>query len=180
MTTNYADQLIDGMDVFDVNGEKIGTISEVYDTTAGNDRASASGGGYLRVPTGFLGLGREHHIPFSAIRSIKEDRINLGIAKEDLDDLGYGESPTELDDDRADSVQGSRITTSSDVIGGDATRPATRESDVEPDRRRLQLREEELIPRKRTVQTGEVRLQTDVVEEQRTVDVPVTHEEVYV
>ncbi len=49
-----------------------------------------------------------------------------------------------------------------------------------PESRRLQLREEELIPRKRTVQTGEVRLQTDVVEEQRTVEVPVTREEVYV
>jgi len=180
MTTNYADQVIDGMDVFDVNGEKIGTISEVYDASSTGSRTSTSGGGYLRVPTGFLGLGREHHIPFSTIRSIKGDRINLGIAKEDLDDLGYGESPTELDDDRAEYVPGERTTTTSEVVADDTTRTAARRSDADAERRRLQLREEELIPRKRTVQTGEVRLQTDVVEEQRTVDVPVTHEEVYV
>lgn len=44
----------------------------------------------------------------------------------------------------------------------------------------LRLREEQLNVNKERVQAGEVRLHKDVVEEQKTVNVPVTHEEVYV
>jgi uncharacterized protein (TIGR02271 family) len=42
----------------------------------------------------------------------------------------------------------------------------------------LQLREEELRARKESVETGRVRLGTDVVEEQQTLEVPVAREEV--
>jgi uncharacterized protein (TIGR02271 family) len=186
-----SEQIADGMDVYDSKGDKIGTVSEVYDAAAQSGGTSGSGGGYLRVPTGFLGLGTEHHIPFSAVRSVEGDRIDLSVSRDDLDNLGYGEAPETLDDDGADYVPGERTITSApasttpppasrEVVGEDTTRPAGRAPEADPERRRLQLREEELIPRKRTVQTGEVRLQTDVVEEQRTVEVPVTHEEVYV
>lgn len=44
----------------------------------------------------------------------------------------------------------------------------------------LGLREEQLDVNKQRVQTGEVEVKKDVVEEQKTVNVPVTHEEVYV
>jgi uncharacterized protein (TIGR02271 family) len=44
--------------------------------------------------------------------------------------------------------------------------------------RTVQLREEELQPRKESVETGRVRVDKDVVEEQQTLDVPVTREEV--
>ncbi|MBV9577909.1 MAG: PRC and DUF2382 domain-containing protein [Chloroflexi bacterium] len=192
MATNYADQVADGMDVYDVNGEKIGTVEDVYDADESGGRTSASGGGYLRVPTGFLGLGREHHIPFGAIRSVEDDRITLSVPRDDLDSRGYGETPTTIEDEPADYVSGQRSTgtnvptsTTRTVASGEmrdegATDAAARGSRTEPQSRRLQLREEELIPRKRRVETGEVRLQTDVVQEQRTVEVPVTHEEVYV
>lgn len=42
----------------------------------------------------------------------------------------------------------------------------------------VQLREEELAARKQAVEAGRVSLGTEVVEEQRTLEVPVTHEEV--
>jgi len=45
---------------------------------------------------------------------------------------------------------------------------------------RMQLREEELQVRKTPVETGQVTLGKDVVEEQRTVQVPVTREEAYI
>lgn len=48
------------------------------------------------------------------------------------------------------------------------------------DEQRMKLREEELRVRKQSVETGEARLHKDVVLEQKSVDVPVTHEEVYV
>jgi uncharacterized protein (TIGR02271 family) len=44
--------------------------------------------------------------------------------------------------------------------------------------RKLQLREEELIARKQSVETGRVGVRTEVISEQRTIDVPVTREEV--
>jgi len=44
----------------------------------------------------------------------------------------------------------------------------------------IQLREEELRARKQTVEAGEVRIGKEVVEERRTIDVPVSREEVTV
>lgn len=48
------------------------------------------------------------------------------------------------------------------------------------DTRRVPLREEQLQVYKKPVQTGEARVRKDVVSEQKTMDVPVTHEEVYI
>jgi uncharacterized protein (TIGR02271 family) len=47
-------------------------------------------------------------------------------------------------------------------------------------RQRLELREEELRATKEQVQAGEVRLRKEVVEEKKTIDVPVTREEVVI
>jgi len=46
--------------------------------------------------------------------------------------------------------------------------------------RTLRLREEQLGVNKRRVQTGEVALRKEIVEEQKTINVPVSHEEVYI
>ena len=46
--------------------------------------------------------------------------------------------------------------------------------------RRLQLRQEQLQVYKQPVQTGEVGIRKEVVTEQQSIDVPVTHEEVYI
>ena len=46
--------------------------------------------------------------------------------------------------------------------------------------RSLKLREERLNVGKQTVQAGEARLHKEVIAEQKTIDVPVTHEEVYI
>jgi len=48
------------------------------------------------------------------------------------------------------------------------------------EQRSLKLREEQLRAEKERVQTGEVQLHKDVVTEQKTIDVPVTHEEVVI
>lgn len=46
--------------------------------------------------------------------------------------------------------------------------------------RRMQLQREELQATKESVATGEARLRKDVISEEKTIEVPVTHEEVYV
>jgi uncharacterized protein (TIGR02271 family) len=48
------------------------------------------------------------------------------------------------------------------------------------DRERLQLREEELLATKERVKAGEVRVRKDVVSEEKTIEVPVTREEVVI
>src|SRR5947209_3255407 len=74
MANRFEQQARAGMDVFDTNDEKVGTVAE-------------STGGYLRVPSGFLGLGKEHSIPLSAIRRIEGEQIQLKVSKEQLDEL---------------------------------------------------------------------------------------------
>jgi uncharacterized protein (TIGR02271 family) len=51
---------------------------------------------------------------------------------------------------------------------------------VEGDRERLELREEELRAEKERVKAGEVRVRKDVVTEEKSIDVPVSHEEVVI
>ena len=168
MFKNFSNQVSDGMDVMDADGDKVGTVDEVYDASA--SEKSSSGGGYLRVPTGFLGMGREHHIPFSAIGDVRDGQIQLNVAKDRLDDLGYDAAPMAADGEYDDTTV--ERTTTEQPMKRDMKSASTEGA------RTLQLREEELIARKRTVETGKVGLHTEVVSEQQTLDVPVSREEV--
>jgi uncharacterized protein (TIGR02271 family) len=171
---NFSNQVSDGMDVFDANDDKIGTVHEVYDA-AGAEKSS-SGGGYLRVPTGFLGLGTEHHIPFSTIHDVRDSHIHLNVAKDRLDEMGYDAAPMEADDhfDGTTIERTTTTTTQAQMPGAQAPGPRAGDDGA----RKLQLREEELIARKRSVETETVGIRTEVVSEQRTLEVPVTREEV--
>ncbi len=62
----------------------------------------------------------------------------------------------------------------------DNANPGNRTDFTDQDRRSIPLREEQLQADKQRVQAGEVGLHKEIVTEQRNIDVPVTHEEVYV
>jgi len=66
-----------------------------------------------------------------------------------------------------------RFAQTTDYAGTAST--GTREGETE-DEQRLRLREEQLRAQKQPVETGEARLRKDVVSEQQSIDVPVTHE----
>lgn len=171
--TNFSNQVTDGMEVFDANLDKIGTVDEVYD--ASSSERAVSGGGYLRVPTGFLGMGAEHHIPFSAISNVREGRIYLSVNKDRLDEMGYDLAPMHVEDGDDPSVERSMMTTSEGASPvTDASRMGANDGGVQ----KVQLREEELVARKRSVNSGEIRVGTEIVSEERTLEVPVTREEV--
>ncbi|WP_419954669.1 YsnF/AvaK domain-containing protein [Neobacillus niacini] len=74
------------------------------------------------------------------------------------------------------------VSASDGISTKDFTRDRTGlENTFETDKQQsLELREEQLDVNKQRVQTGEVEVKKDVVEEQKTVNIPVTHEEVYV
>ncbi|MGI9146512.1 MAG: YsnF/AvaK domain-containing protein [Chloroflexota bacterium] len=171
MAKNFSSQVTDGMEVVDANEEKVGTVHEVYDAPAAEK--SSSGGGYLRVPTGFLGMGKEHHIPFSAIRDVRQDHIYLSVMKDRLDELGYDAAPMAADETHVGQTVERTISTTTSTPPAPNPRQETEQAP-----RKLQLREEELIARKRSVQTGQVDIHTQVVSEQRTIEVPVMREEV--
>ena len=107
-------------------------------------------GDYFNVDAGFLGT-TEYYVPLSAITNITDNSIFLNVRKDEVKTMGWDTRPEMT----------SRATT----------------ADTQ---RTVQLREEELQARKTPVETGSVHLGKDVVEEQRTMDVPVTREEVYV
>ncbi len=62
----------------------------------------------------------------------------------------------------------------------DASRRMSQTSGASEEAQKIQLKEERLQATKEQVQTGEVGLRKEVVTEQQTMDVPVTHEEVYI
>jgi len=96
-------------------------------------------------------------VPFSAISQIADESVILNVRKDQVDSMGWNEKPT------------STSTSTSRTVTTDRTTDST-----------MQLREEELQARKTSVETGQVHLGKDVVEEERTMEVPVSREEVYV
>ena len=148
MAMRGSSDIREGMDIFDLDGDKIGSVDEV----------SGGGAGYMKVNTGLLGLGGSWFIPFNAVREVRSNGVYLSTDKDDADRLGWNAPPT------AASERG-RV---------DTTRETARTGESGE---RVQLREEELRPRTETVEAGEVGIRKEVVTEQRSMDVPVTREE---
>src|ERR671932_810158 len=98
MAKGFKNQVRAGMDVFDADNQKVGTVAEAAE-------------GYLRVPTGWLGMGKERYIPLSAIRSVDNEAIHLSVASDGLDELEYAQAPTEADGDYAGKTMERKITT---------------------------------------------------------------------
>ena len=142
-----------GWAVYDTSGDKIGDVADV-------------GANYLLVQKGLLFI-KDIYIPTSEIRDVdaNDQRAYLGVAKDDIDSLGWENPPVAGDDATA--------STSDYMTGADQTV-------ADEDRQRLQLHEEELQAQTRREQAGEVQVSKRVVEEQQSLEVPVTHEEVEV
>jgi uncharacterized protein (TIGR02271 family) len=81
MQSPYYGQVHEGMEVLDMNGEKIGMCGE----TLGN---------YFNVDAGFLGT-TEYYVPFSAIANVTDGAIRLSVRKDQIDGMGWNERPTE-------------------------------------------------------------------------------------
>jgi uncharacterized protein (TIGR02271 family) len=135
MSTPRYEQVHEGMDVLDRDGDKIGKAGETL-------------GQFFNVDAGFLGA-KEYYVPFSAIAEARDNTIFLNVDKDELKMMGWDQRPDER-----------------------SYAPGAAERDT------LHLREEELQARKTSVETGRVQLGKEVVEEQRTMEVPVTREEV--
>jgi uncharacterized protein (TIGR02271 family) len=118
-------------------------------------KAGETLGQFFNVDAGFLGT-KEYYVPFSAITEVRDDAVFLNVDKDELDDMGWDRRPDEA------SYASGRVAEGERMAEGET----------------LRLREEELQARKTPVETGRVQLGKEVVEEQRSMEVPVTREEV--
>ncbi len=93
-------------------------------------------------------------------------------------DTGYADAATTGYAAGTTDTRNANYTDTTNATGYDRTRDADYVNQT--DEQRLRLREEQLNVNKQAVQSGEVSVGKNVVEEQKTVNVPVTHEEVYI
>ena len=173
-----------GKPVYDAQGDKLGEIEEVYlDDATGEPE-------WVGLKSGLFG-SKHTLVPLDGARA-EQDGVRVRFDKDKVKDspdakedgerhisedteaqlysyygVPFSEAPSssQLPDRSGQQSSGDRETGRSAPTG----------------RRRMQrveLKEEELRPRTETVQTGEARITKDVVEEQRTIEVPRTREEV--
>ena len=162
----------EGMTVYGADGEKVGKVVAVDPS-------------YVVVEKGFF-FPSDYYIPASAIANIDEDHLYLTVSKEEALHQGWDQPPTATtgvtDEDRfratttdaeASAASGAGYSTA----GGSYT---DQTQVTEGERVRVPVHEEELTATTRPVEAGKVRIEKDVVTEERTLDVPVTEERVRV
>lgn len=144
--------------------ERSDKVSNIVDRTAietGCDVYGSDGGhigvvdevgdDYILVQKGLIFV-HDLFIPVSAIDRVEGASLYLQIPKKDVETRGWDQPPASYEQHM------------------DVDRPVDR----------IAVHEEELVARKTVRQAGEVQIRKDVVEEERTIDVPVTREEVQV
>jgi hypothetical protein len=92
----------EGMDVVDVNGDKLGMVGKIYEparvSSTTSEYAEPAGELCIQVDTGFLGLGEDLYIPASAIRDVTADHVELHVSKDQLDTMGWDQKPSWIED----------------------------------------------------------------------------------
>jgi hypothetical protein len=95
----YLGRITPGMDVCDVTGEKVGTISHIYRYDAGTQAAAEAppGDEIIEVKTGFLGFGKHFYIPMGAVQEVLTDSLFLSKSRQMFEELGYDTKPAHMD-----------------------------------------------------------------------------------
>jgi hypothetical protein len=103
MHEQFFKDIREGMDVYDLAGDKVGTVGKIYQAAAVRSTASTAGEPagtpYLKVDTGFLGLGKDLFIPASAVVEVTAEQVVLNVGKERLDTMGWDRRPEWLRED---------------------------------------------------------------------------------
>ena len=90
METREHPRITPGLDVFDVEGHKVGTIAHLHD--AGSSDASTVDG-FFEMKTGFFGLGKHYYVPYRAVKDITTGGAFLKRSRSDFDALGWATKP---------------------------------------------------------------------------------------
>jgi len=127
-------------------------------------------GNYVVVEKGFF-FPTDYYIPTSAVSSANDETIVLSVGKDQALTSGW---------DRIGTTDALVEEKSWQAGTADATVTAGKTDPKTDDVLRVPVHEEELTATKRPVEQGQVRIEKDVVTEQRTLDVPVTDERITV
>jgi len=167
--------IVPGADVVGSEGDKIGTVKEVFPD-------------YITVEKGWF-FPSDHYIPASAINDANADTVFLNVTKDEALKRGWEHPPTAVADTATETPTNRATVTDTEVTGGPSQPFARSGADVSGEQHldvdenetiRVPLAEEELTATKRPVERGAVRVTKDVVEEEKTLDVPVSEEHVNV
>jgi uncharacterized protein (TIGR02271 family) len=162
--------IAEGMDVYGSDGDKVGSVVAVQPN-------------YVVVEKGFF-FPTDYYIPLSAISTFDDGKIFLNVSKDAALNQGWDAAPTDVAYATTDSY-----VSDADIVAGDAERVeagtigtayAGTATVAEGETVRVPVHEEELTATKRPREVGAVRVEKDVVTEERTIDVPVTEERVRV
>jgi uncharacterized protein (TIGR02271 family) len=152
-----------GDEVFGSDGGKVGEIAVVYPS-------------YIVVEKGFF-FPTDYYIPSSAIASAGGRQIYLTVTKDEALNSGWDTAPANLEADSGviGVPSDEDVVTRTSMRSGDAmTTGAGVTSGTEEIR--IPVVEEELTATVRPTEAGAVRIEKDVVAEDRVLDVPVTEE----
>ena len=160
-TTDSRQDLV-GAEVFGADGDKVGTVSEVYP-------------GYIVVEKGFF-FPTDYYIPASAIASASAGQVYLTTTKDAALNSGWDTVP-DVQTTASAATLGTAAATTDTWTDNDRIAAARVSGDEEI---RIPVMEEELTATVRQQEAGAVRIEKDVIEEERTLEVPVTEERVRV
>ena len=169
---------LNGADVYDTSGDKIGSVGQVYlDAQSGNPE-------WVTVKTGLFGT-KETFVPLRDA-TVTDDRITVAYAKDQVKDAPNIEADGPMSHTEEDQLytyyglSGTSSYQNDTTYQGDAgytDRDTTATSNIGDDNA-MTRSEERLVAGTRTEEAGKARLRKYVVTEQQQVTVPVSHEEV--
>jgi uncharacterized protein (TIGR02271 family) len=159
-SSSYANQVSVGDEVYGSDGDKVGTVSEVQT-------------GYIVVEKGFF-FPTDYYIPTSAIASASNGQVYLSTTKDAALNSGWDVVP---DVQATTMPPGATAVTTDTFTETDRLATARVAGDEEI---RIPVMEEELTATVRQQEAGAVRIEKDVIEEERTLEVPVTEERIRV
>ena len=163
-----ASQINVGDDVYGSDGDKVGTVAEVQS-------------GYLVVEKGFF-FPTDYYIPTSAIASASDGQVSLSTTRDAALNSGWDTVPDVVPTGMTES--GTVFTdadTSTIDRGSGSGRAEVGAYEVAAEEEiRVPVMEEELTATVRQQEAGAVRIEKDVVAEERTLEVPVTEERIRV
>jgi len=159
-SSSYANQINVGDEVYGSDGDKVGTVAEVQT-------------GYIVVEKGFF-FPTDYYIPTNAIASASDGQVNLSTTRDAALNSGWNVVPDVQATTMTSGATAGTSATFTDTDRMAATRVAGDEEI------RVPVMEEELTATVRQQEAGAVRIEKDVIEEERTLEVPVTEERIRV
>ena len=165
MDRNYAQQIPVGTDVLGSDGGKVGTVS-------------AADANAIVVEKGFF-FPTDYTIPTSAIATFDGDAVYLNVTKDGALNTDWGRGATTVLGAAAEAEYDTTMTDTT-MTGNVGYTDTQRTNVTDQDHLVVPVHEEELVATTRQREAGEVQITKNVVEETRTLEVPITEERVQV